>query len=125
MPGSYKVVLLQLAVTVVLTLAFWAAGADQGRAALMGGLAVGLPNAYFAYVATSRRSAEGVLANGVVKFVLGLTLIAVALKVFEPPPLGFFSGLIGAILAHAVGGAGFSTNEALKAASATGAGNED
>ncbi len=105
MPGAYKVVLLQLAVTMILTLALWLWQAEQGRAALMGGLSMVLPNAFFAWVTTRRQSAEGVLVNGVVKLLIGLALIAFALKAFQPPPLGFFTGLVGVVIAHAVGGA--------------------
>ena len=107
MPGAYKVILLQLGVTAVLTLAFSIWQIEEGRAALMGGLAVGLPNAFYAWITTKRQSAEGVLVNGVVKFLMGLALIAFALKAFQPPPLGFFSALVGVVLAHAVGGAMF------------------
>ena len=105
MPGAYRVVLLQLAATMILTLALWVWHAEQGRAALMGGMSMVLPNAFFAWVTTRRQSAEGVLVNGVVKLLIGLALIAFALKAFQPPPLGFFTGLIGVVIAHAIGGA--------------------
>ena len=110
MPGMYKVILLQLALTMVLTLVFWLWQAEQARAALMGGLVMVIPNAFYAWVTTRRQSAEGVLVNGLVKFVLGLAGIAFVLKVFQPPPLGFFTGLVGVVLAHAVGGALFEMN---------------
>ena len=112
MPSAYKVVFLQLGVALILTLGFWLFDAAEGRAALMGSLAVGVPNAFFAWVTSRRQSAEGVLVNGVVKFLMGLALIALALKLFQPLPLGFFSGLIGVVLAHAVGGAAFGASAA-------------
>ena len=105
MPGTYKVVLVQLAVTVFATLAFWLWQPEEGQAALMGGLAMVVPNAFFARVTAQRRSAASVLVNGAVKFLLGIVLIAVAMKWFQPPPFGFFTALIAVMIAHALGGA--------------------
>ena len=58
-----------------------------------------------------KRSAASVLVNGAVKFLLGIVLIAMAMKFFQPSPLGFFTALIAVMVAHALGGALIETQK--------------
>lgn len=77
---------------------------DLGKAAFLGGLTVLVPNAWFAWASTRRRPGGWLLVQGVVKFVFAVVLMAVTLRTFSPEPLGFFGGVIAAVVAHAAGG---------------------
>lgn len=71
---------------------------------VLGGVAILLPNAFFAWASTRRRSGGWLLAQGVVKFLLSIILMAIEFRRFSPDPLAFFAGVIVALLAHAIGG---------------------
>lgn len=77
---------------------------ENGLGAALGGFAVVVPNAWFAWASTRRKPGEWLLVQGVVKFALTIALMAMVLKSLSPEPAGFFSGVIVALLAHALGG---------------------
>lgn len=71
---------------------------------VLGGVTILLPNAFFAWASTRRRSGGWLLVQGVVKFLLSVVLMAIVFRYLNPDPLVFFVGVIVALLAHAIGG---------------------
>ena len=109
--GPLRVVGLQAAATVAVAALMLAAGVDEAMSALWGGSAVVLPNAYFAWGATRRlaegqlahealREAGGLIIRWVVKVALTAALLVVAIVVLDAGGLGFFVGLVTALLAQ-------------------------
>jgi F0F1-type ATP synthase assembly protein I len=88
------IVALQLATAVGVAAGLLLVDAAQAIAALLAGAVVVLPNAYFAWRAGSERSPGRLLAHGMMRFVLTVTLMAAAFAVFKPAPLGFFSAFV-------------------------------
>lgn len=115
-----RVVGLQVVVTlcVAAVALFWSA--DEAKSALLGGIVAFVPNAYFAWAAsrTGRSGAqqEAVLEGGrflgrwLVKMGLMVALLVIALAVLKAGSLGFFAGLVAALMAQFaspwMGGAG-------------------
>ncbi|MYD97241.1 MAG: ATP synthase subunit I [Gammaproteobacteria bacterium] len=121
-----RVVGLQVVVTLFVAAAalFWSG--DEAKSALLGGIVAFVPNAYFAWAAsrTGRSGAlkrvgaqqEAVLEGGrflgrwLVKMGLMVALLVIALAVLKAGSLGFFAGLVAALMAQFaspwMGGAG-------------------
>ena len=108
--GPLRVVGLQAAVTVAAAVLMLIGGVDEARFALLGGLAVVLPNAYFAWAATrplrprpdereAVLAAGGLIGRWVVKIALTVALLVAAIVVADAGGLGFFVGLSAALLA--------------------------
>ena len=111
-----RVVGLQTVVTLVVAAMalFWSA--DEAKSALLGGLVAFVPNAYFAWAASrpGRSGAqqhvgaqqEAVLEGGrflgrwLVKMGLMVALLVIALVVLKAGSLGFFAGLVAALMAQ-------------------------
>lgn len=74
-----------------------------GASALAGGIAVLMPNAFFAWASTRRKPGGWLLVQGVVKFLFVIVLMAMAFRTLEPEPVAFFSGVITALVAHGIG----------------------
>jgi len=103
---------LQTAVTVVVSVAALAWSVDEAKSAFLGGIVAVVPNAYFAWAASrARRSGpvaehEAVLEGGkflgrwLVKMGLMVALLVVALAVLKVGSLGFFVGLVAALMAQ-------------------------
>jgi F0F1-type ATP synthase assembly protein I len=53
-----------------------------------------VPGGYFAWRAVAERSPARLLGQGVMKFLLTITLMALVFAVFQPAPLGFFAALV-------------------------------
>ena len=106
-----RVVGLQVVVTLCVAAAalFWSV--DEAKSALLGGIVAFVPNAYFAWAASrSGRSGapqqEAVLEGGrflgrwLVKMGLMVALLVIALAVLKAGSLGFFAGLVAALMAQ-------------------------
>jgi len=68
--------------------------------ALLASLAVVLPNGYFAWVSETSYDANRLLAQGVMKMILTITLIALCIVVIGIEPVGFFTTLVAIQLAY-------------------------
>ena len=108
--GPLRVVGLQAAVTAAAAVLMLIGGVDEARSALLGGFAVVLPNAYFAWAATrplrpgpdereAVLAAGGLIGRWVVKIALTVALLVAAIVVADAGGLGFFVGLSAALLA--------------------------
>ena len=110
--GPLRVVGLQVAVAVLVAALMLIWSADEAMSALLGGFAVVLPNAYFAWAATrplrrtgaaaheAVREAGKLLGRWVVKIALTVALLVAAIVVADAGSLGFFAGLGVALLAQ-------------------------
>jgi len=104
MPLSYRVVLLQLAVGLVVAGALWVwRSAEAVGAVLATGVSV-LPNGYFAWRAEHERSPSRVLGAGALKFFSTVGLMILALWWWRPEPVGFLGALVVMQVTHAVAG---------------------
>lgn len=100
---AYRIVILQIAATLVVAGLWSAWDRDAALAALAAGLVCVVPNGYFAWRASRERSASRLLASGVARFVGTVVLMAVAIAWLQPAPLVFF-GVFGLLqLAHVAG----------------------
>lgn len=93
-PLPLLIVVLQLMTSLVVAAGFALAETTQARGALIAGLVCVLPGGYFAWRATAERSPGRLLAQGAMKFLLTVTLMALAFAVFRPAPLGFFTAFV-------------------------------
>jgi F0F1-type ATP synthase assembly protein I len=107
--GVFSVVAVQAGLIVCLAGGLLAVSPEMGEAALSGGLSIVVPNAWFAWASTRRKPGEWLLMQGVVKFVLAVVLMGAALKSLAPDPLGFFSGVFVALVAHIAASARWQT----------------
>ena len=109
--GPIRVVGLQAAVTVAVAALMLVGGVDEAKSALLGGFAVVLPNAYFAWAAMrplrpspdeheAMLAAGGLIGRWVVKIALTVGLLVAAIVVADAGGLGFFVGLSAALLAQ-------------------------
>jgi hypothetical protein len=69
-------------------------------AALLGGACVLLPAGYLAWRAGTVRSPQKLLVMGMGKFVSTCALLAIAMVLVKPSPLGFFAALVVAQLMY-------------------------
>jgi F0F1-type ATP synthase assembly protein I len=97
------IVALQVASAVVVATGLSLVDASQAIAALLAGAVVVLPNGYFALLAKPERSPGWLLAHGIMRFLLTVTLMALAFAVFKPAALGFFSAFVLMQAMYAVG----------------------
>lgn len=108
--GPVRVVDLQAAVTAAVAALMLVGGVDEAKSALLGGFAVVLPNAYFAWAAMrplrprpteqeAMLAAGGLIGRWVVKIALTVVLLVAAIVVADAGGLGFFVGLGAALLA--------------------------
>ena len=121
----YRIWFVQLAIALTVVSAMVFVGHGQAWAASIASLVILIPNGIFAWFATSDRShadtaeqvlqaqeamalARQILFQQVVKLLLTVTLMALALVLCDPEPLGFFCALIaiqaGYLAAPALGG---------------------
>lgn len=113
MPEPYRIVGLQVIVVAAVALPMWLVGAAQAGSAVLGGLTVVLPNAYFALGAVRRAIPDGdaerltearrLLGRGIGKWALTALLLVAVFRFVPVEPLGFFGALTAALLAQAVG----------------------
>ncbi len=111
-PEPYRIVGLQVIVVAAVALPMWLVGTAQAGSAVLGGLTVVLPNAYFA-LGTVRRAipdadaerlteARKLLGRGIGKWALTALLLVAVFRFVPVEPLGFFGALTVALLAQAV-----------------------
>lgn len=109
--GPIRVVGLQAAVTLAVAALMLVGGVDEAKSAFLGGFAVVLPNAYFAWAAMrplrpspdereAMLAASGLIGRWVVKIALTVALLVAAIVVVDAGGLGFFVGLSAALLAQ-------------------------
>ena len=118
MPEPYRIVGLQGIVVAAVALLMWLLGAAQEGAAqagsaVLGGLTVVLPNAYFALGTVRRAIPDGdaerltearrLLGRGIGKWALTALLLVAVFRFVPVEPLGFFGALSAALLAQALG----------------------
>jgi ATP synthase protein I len=94
MSSTYRIVLYQAGVALVVAAGMAFVSAEQSRAALIAGLVCVAPNAYFAWRSTVERSAARLLAHGVAKLIVTVSLMAASFALFKPAPLGFFAAVL-------------------------------
>ena len=102
--SAFSVIAVQVSAIAASSLVMMLWGLPFSVSMVLGGVAILLPNAFFAWASTRRRSGGWLLAQGVVKFLLSIILMAIEFRRFSPDPLAFFAGVIVALLAHAIGG---------------------
>ncbi|MYE84470.1 MAG: ATP synthase subunit I [Gammaproteobacteria bacterium] len=111
-PEPYRIVGLQVIVVAAVALPMWLVGTAQARSAVLGGLTVVLPNAYFALGTVRRAIPDGdaerltearrLLGRGIGKWALTALLLVAVFRFVPVEPLGFFGALTAALLAQAV-----------------------
>ena len=111
-PEPYRIVGLQVIVVAAVALPIWLVGAAQAGSAVLGGLTVVLPNAYFALGTVRRAIPDGdaerltearrLLGRGIGKWALTALLLVAVFRFVPVEPLGFFGALTAALLAQAV-----------------------
>ena len=87
---TYRVVVIQSLLGIACMAVFWLVDTQSARSA---GLAVGVslfPCAYYAWFQTRSFSAARLVAQGMMKTILTMVLMAVAMAVFTIEPAGFF-----------------------------------
>lgn len=113
MPEPYRIVGLQVIVVAAVALPMWLVGTAQAGSAVLGGLTVVLPNAYFALGTVRRAIPDGdaerltearrLLGRGIGKWALTALLLVAVFRFVPVEPFGFFGALTAALLAQAVG----------------------
>ena len=96
---------LQGIAVAAVALPMWLVGAAQAGSAVLGGLVVVLPNAYFAVGAVRRKVPDGdaerltearrLLGRGIAKWALAVLLMVAVFRLVAVEPLGFFGALDG------------------------------
>ncbi len=94
LPLPYLIVALQLATSLVAAAGFVLVDTSQAIAALMAGAVFIPPAAYLAWVMQRERAPRRLLFQGLMRFLVTVTLMAVAFAWWRPPALGFFSALV-------------------------------
>ena len=112
-PEPYRIVGLQVIVVAAVALPMWLVGTAQAGSAVLGGLTVVLPNAYFALGTVRRAIPDGdaerltearrLLGRGIGKWALTALLLVAVFRFVPVEPLGFFGALTAALLAQAIG----------------------
>lgn len=88
------IVALQTITSLVMAAGLALAENSQAVAALLAGAVCVVPGGYFAWRATMERSPARLLGQGVMKFLLTLTAMALVFAVLEPAPLAFFGTFV-------------------------------
>lgn len=104
--GPTRIVVAQGAVTLVMAGGFLLADAGSSVSSLLAGLAVVVPNAYFARKVLVQREPHGpldaaraLMGSSVVKLLLSIVLLGLIFSSYRVEPLGFFATFI---VVHAV-----------------------
>lgn len=85
----------QLVATLIVALICWVVWKPGvALAALLGGGCVALPAGYLAWRAGRERSPQKLLVMGFGKFISTCALLAIAMVLIQPSPVGFFAALI-------------------------------
>ncbi len=94
MPLSYRIVILQLVVTLVVAGfgLLWDTG--QSFAAVLAGIVCVVPGGVFAWRASTENSPSALLVQGLAKFAATIALMAMFIIWLHPAALGFFGTLI-------------------------------
>lgn len=102
-----QIVMLQsmtsLVVAAVLLLSDNPQAGSQAVAALLAGAVCVVPGGYFAWRAQVERSPARLLGQGVMKFLLTVTSMALVFAVLKPAPLGFFASFVAMQMMYVVG----------------------
>jgi len=106
MASSFRIVLYQACIAMVISAGFLPVDPDQSLAALLAGTVCVAPNAYFAWRAGVERSPSRLLAQGVGKLVVTMSLMAAVFATVRPAPLGFFAAFIAIQLMYVAGSMG-------------------
>jgi F0F1-type ATP synthase assembly protein I len=88
------IVLLQLMTSLVVAAGLALADNSEAMAALMAGAVCVVPGGFFAWRAAVERSPGRLLGQGIMKFLLTVTSMALVFVAFEPEPLVFFGTLV-------------------------------
>jgi F0F1-type ATP synthase assembly protein I len=89
------IVVLQLMTSLVVAAGFALIdNSEAAVAALLAGAACVIPGGWFGWRITMERSPARLLGQGVMKFLLTVTLMALAIVAFQPAPLGFFTAFV-------------------------------
>lgn len=89
-----RIVMLQLMTSLVVAAGFALIDTSEAMAALTAGAVCTLPGGWFAWRSATERSPARLLGQGVMKFLLTVTLMALAIVAFQPAPLGFFTAFV-------------------------------
>lgn len=94
MPLSYRIVILQLVVTLVAASfgLLWDTG--QSLAAVLAGIVCVVPGGVFAWRASTENSPRALLLQGFAKFAVTIALMAMFIIWLRPAVLGFFGTFI-------------------------------
>jgi len=93
-PLSYRIVILQLVVTLVVAMFGLLWDAEQSLAALLAGIVCVVPGGVFAWRASAEKSPRALLLQGLGKFAAPIALMAMFLIWLHPAVLGFFGTFI-------------------------------
>ena len=104
MPLSYRVVIWQLAVGIVIAGGLLVLSSGEVLGALLATGACVLPNGYLAWRAQNERAPSRVLGAGMLKFFGTVGLMMLALWLWQPAPLGFLGTLLLMQVTHAAAG---------------------
>jgi F0F1-type ATP synthase assembly protein I len=103
----FRIVAAQAGVAVLVAGLWSLAGLDRGVSSALGGVAVIVPNAFFAWRVTARADrptaldqARRLVGNSVAKFVLGAGLLVAVFVWCRPEPIAFFATLIAVQVTH-------------------------
>jgi hypothetical protein len=103
------IVALQFITSLVVAAGLLLVDNTQAVAAMLaGGVCVG-PGGYFAWRAVAERSPGRLLGQGVMKFLLTMTSMALVFILFKPAPLGFFASFMAMQTMYVFGPLAFGT----------------
>ena len=91
MSSAQRVVLFQAGIGLLTTGTFFLVSRTAGTSAFLATCCVLLPTAYYAWVQARTLLAARILAHGVLKMMLTVTLMGVCIVVIGIEPLGFFA----------------------------------
>ena len=91
MSSAQRVVLVQAGIGMLATGTFFLVSLTAGTSAILASGCVLLPTAYCAWVQARTLLAARILAHGVLKMLLTVTLMGVCIVVIGIEPLGFFA----------------------------------
>ncbi len=107
MSPPIRIVVAQGGVTLVMALGWLIGGVTHGVSSLVAGLAVVVPNAYFAWriLTAGQRmdpqiQARALMGNSIVKLLLSLGILVLIFSSYHPDPLAFFSTFIVVLVVH-------------------------
>jgi F0F1-type ATP synthase assembly protein I len=96
-----RILATQIGVTVALAVGWSSTGIDRGASSALAGVAVIVPNAFFAWRASTGHAtlpatdqARRLIGSSVAKVVLGVVLLTAIFVTYRPEPLAFFVTLI-------------------------------